>query len=328
MQVLAVLMIFICVACIGGVGYVLYLDSAKSKRNKNTSKKKSSAKNEPKKKSVDKTQNKNNVTYIDSQDLLDFDDIIICSEDVALIKYDEDTYIGLMEVKGINFNLMSEDERIMLEQNFGELLNGMDFPIQFFTQSRKIDLDDYISKYTEKVETLTNEVKELEDKEENVSELVLVQKRNQLEYAKKLLKYFIKRTVNSKLLERMYYLVVKYVHSKETYEHELDNNELITAAYSDINNKAEIIRDSLLRDNLRSRLLSALEVGEALYASYNRSASSQLKFKNAVEAGFNHLYTTAKPVELKKLELEIKKSTEREMEILKEMEDIQKEMEA
>ncbi|UYZ38944.1 hypothetical protein OD350_29085 (plasmid) [Clostridium beijerinckii] len=333
MDIGAVLVFIMCIVCVCGVGYVLYTDSAKSKKkmmskNSNTLSKKSKAvKNANKVKSEKngKTdKNNKNIKILDSQDLLDFGEIIVFNEETAILRYDEDTFIGYINVRGINFNLMSIDERINLEESFGELLNGIDFPIQLYTQSRRIDLDDYLNKYQERIDEIKNQRRIMEERGASEEDIRLIT--NQIEYGEKLLVYYTQRTVNSDLKDRMYYVVVKYVHSSESFEHQLSEQEILSNAYSDIQNKAALIIDSLLRNNLTSKILSAIEIGEMLYAAYNRCDSSKLKFRNAVEAGFNHLFTTAQPVELKKLEREIIKSEEKEMELLNEMEEIRKEM--
>ena len=329
MDIGAVIILILCFFCIGGVGYVLYKDSAKPKRKpskKNNTTAKNSKVHKAKNNEIDHKKVKNNkeVQILDSQDILEFEEIIVCNEETALLKYDENTFLGYIDVKGINFNLMSIDERIMLEESFGELLNGIDFSVQFYTQSRRIDLDDYINNYQDRIEQIKLQKKAMEERGSSQEEIDRIT--NQIEYGEKLLTYYTQRTINSDLKERRYYIVIKYVHSADSFEHKLDDYEILTSAYSDIQNKAALIIDSLLRNNLRSKLLSATEIGEMLYTAYNRCDSSKLKFKNAVESGFNHLFSTSKPVELKKLELEIIKSEEREMELMNEIEQMRKEL--
>lgn len=320
MDFLSILMLVMCLSFGLIVAYILFKDKLKAQGNKikNTDKTSSSIKKE-------KTS-KGDVPVCDSQNILDFNDIRVCNEETGLIEPENNTYVGVIEISGINFNLLSIDERLMLEESFGELLNGIDFPIQFFIQSRKTDMDRYVNRYEEKINKLKKELESLKENE-NTPEDVINNKQNQLNYGENLLQYISYRTVNANLLERKYYITVKYTHNYASYEHQLDDYEILTNAYNDISNKAALIIESLSRNKLSGRLLSALELGEFLYTCYNRDDANCLKFMNAIKSKFDHLVTTAKPVVIKKMEREIEKSKAKEEELMKEIEDMHKEME-
>lgn len=331
MTIIGIIILIISIIFIFTIISMLLKDSIKSK-GKRSNKSEGNINNKSdmnKKLNIKKTllnkDNESEVKVLDSQDILDFEEIIVCNEENAIIQYNDNSFIGIIEAKGINFNLLSTDERIMLEESFGELLNGLDFPIQFYIQSRKIDLDSYIKKYENMLNQQKKEIQALTDKVDPNIE-VINNKKNQLEYGKQLLNYFIQRTVNANLLERKYYIIVKYTHNSENYEHELNEYEILSAAYNDICNKTAFVMDALSRNNLKSKLLSPIEVSEVLYSSYNRSDSSLLKFKNLIKSKYNHLCTTSKPIELKKIELEIKKSKEKEERIMNQLGSLNKEM--
>lgn len=326
---MGVIVLVMCVIFVIVVGGILLKDAAKTKvkrRRGNDKVSKSSDLGKEVKDFKDKQKEELSKHILDSQNILDFDEIVVCNEETGLIKYDNNTYLGLVEVQGINFNLLSIDERLMLEENFGELLNGIEFPIQFYIQSRKVDLDKYIDKYQESINKIRKDV-DIMKNNENVSEEDVKNKLSQLEYGETFMQYFVQRTVNANLLERKYYIVVKYIHNTSNFEHELNDYEILTSAYNDLYNKAALIIDSLERNNLKSSLLSATGLGEVLYASYNRECASELKFQNAVQANYKHLFTTSKPIQIKKMEHEVKKSIEREQEIIKEIEELKKDME-
>ncbi|NFO58552.1 hypothetical protein FDB39_17215 [Clostridium botulinum] len=326
---MGIMVLVICAIFIIVVGGLLFKDAVKSKeRNKEEGKKSIKSNNITKgvKDFKDKQKEELSKHILDSQDILDFKEILVCNEETGLIQYDNNTYIGIIEIQGINFNLLSVDERLMLEENFGELLNGIEFPIQFYIQSRKVDLDKYINKYQESINKIEKEIDNLKNNE-NISANDIENKNSQLIYGKTFMNYFVQRTVNANLLERKYYIVVKYVHNTSNFEHKLNDYEILTTAYNDISNKAALIIDSLYRNNLKSNLLSAIGLGEVLYASYNRECASELKFQNVVNSNYSHLFTTSKPVQIKKIEQEIVNSVEREQELIKDLEVLQKEVE-
>lgn len=51
---------------------------------------------------------------------------------------------SVLMVNAINFNLKSQDEQQSLINSYQNFLNGLSFPIQIVTQSRTLDLDDYL----------------------------------------------------------------------------------------------------------------------------------------------------------------------------------------
>ena len=50
----------------------------------------------------------------------------------------------VLMVSSINFALKSEDEQTALLLQFQNLLNTLDFSVQFFIQSQKLDINPYI----------------------------------------------------------------------------------------------------------------------------------------------------------------------------------------
>lgn len=304
-------MIIFLIVFFGGLGYVFYLDAKNSKAPSNEISK--PTKNNSKK-SADTSKDKINVLH--SQDIIDFKEIVVLNEEHAIINLNDSKYIGICEIGGINFNLLSENERVSLEEGFAQLLNGIDFPVQLFVQSRKIDMDNYKVRYEkrlfemekeitllkEQLTTATNNKKDLTDK--------LSKKTNGYNYTKQLIDYFLSRTVNSDLLERKYYFVFRHSHNTSAFENSLSTEEIVENAYNDIFNKSIVVLDSLGRHNLHGRLLDCFELGELLYSCYNKEDSSMLKFRNAVKARYNHLFTTAKPVHIKALELQKKELEE------------------
>lgn len=331
MNIISMILLLGCIGFISFIAYVLIKDGKKNKGKsiKNNDKKGNDKKNKEQK---DALKDKSDIEFLSSQELLEFKDIKVCNEEVALIQGEnESEFIGIIEVQGLNFNLLSVDERILLEENFCELLNGIDFPIQFFVQSRKIDLDHYIKIYKTRVEKIQKDMQTLiesmgEEKNEELEDEIN-KKQQQFQYGTMLLQYFTQRTINANLLERKYYVVLKYVHNYLSYENDLSDYEILNTAYNDINNKASLIMDSLSRNKLKSRLLDAIELSELLYNCYNRDDASVLRFKNAYKARYDHITSTAKPVEIKKLDKEIENSQKKEQELIEEIEELKKRME-
>lgn len=64
----------------------------------------------------------------------------------------------LLMVNGVNFDLKSETEQEIILGSFQNFLNGLDFPIQFFIHSRKINIDEYAEKILARKKDEANEL--------------------------------------------------------------------------------------------------------------------------------------------------------------------------
>ena len=215
--------IFILIAVVlvvGGIVFPLitYLRAAKKEDDKvNKLQKKTSLTEEFK----DKVPKDVNVGA--TQDVLDFDNVVYCNDDAGLLKVGENSYLGYLQIQGVPFNLLSAEERLELEENYGNLLNGIDFPFQSFVQSKTLPLDHYADMYTEKVNALKKKLNTAESKlngtlegteDSRKAEFLVDKLKNQWEYGCNLLKDFINKNIDYRLLKRNYYVVIKYVYEK------------------------------------------------------------------------------------------------------------------
>lgn len=71
----------------------------------------------------------------------------------------------LLVASGINFDLKSEEEQNLILRSFQNFLNSLDFPIQFFIHSRKINIDNYLRKMEERKQQETNELLKIQIEE-------------------------------------------------------------------------------------------------------------------------------------------------------------------
>lgn len=322
MEIFILIVMGLSIVGVGVIGFILYKDSQANKIDKNKV-----AKNKTGDKKEKAAKEKDNIQILDSRDLMEFKGIAVCNNEHALIDCYNNKFIGVIEVGGINFNLLSTDERLLLEENFQSLLNGIDYPIQICIQAQKVDLDNYIYKYDKRLEEIKESINILVNKKRNSAtaedekglDIEIQKLTSRYNYGQKLKEYFINRTIDSELLNRKYYILVKYEHNRSLFETELDEYEILSQAYSEITNKVSVIADSLGRDNLNAKLINGIELGEFLMNFYNKEDAAQLKFRNVVKSKYNHLVVTAKPIERKLVEHQIKELEIREKEILDEL---------
>lgn len=252
---------------------------------------------------------------IDSRNILDFDEIRAVQSDTPIgiiVRNNKTEFVGVIEVKGINFNLLSLSEKDILEESFARLLNGIDYNISISIQSRKLEMDKFSLKYKKRLEELEKEHKKLNEKvlmlekklpqehpEVTNAKTNLYRLESQLNYGIDLYNYSMERCLQKDMLERKYFICISHKHNYKKFNEELTYDEKISNAFFDIANKASSIISALQRAKLNGRLLSPVEVGELIYTFYNKEDSDNYKIRKALETKFNSYFITAEPVELK-----------------------------
>lgn len=71
----------------------------------------------------------------------------------------------ILIVSGINFDLKSEEEQTLILSSFQSFLNTLDFSVQFFIHSRKINISGYLKKIMERKEKESNELLKIQIEE-------------------------------------------------------------------------------------------------------------------------------------------------------------------
>ncbi|HLP43653.1 MAG TPA: hypothetical protein VK145_00025 [Candidatus Nanoarchaeia archaeon] len=83
----------------------------------------------------------------------------------GIVVLKDGTLRGLVLTSSINFSLKSEDERQAIIYQFQDFLNSLDFSIQIFIQSRKLDIRPYIALMEQQEKKQTNELMKIQTKE-------------------------------------------------------------------------------------------------------------------------------------------------------------------
>lgn len=93
-------------------------------------------------------------------------------DDVVVLQ--DGTLRGILLVSSINFDLKSEDEQIAVIQSYTQFLNGLDFNLQIVIQSRKFNIDDYLTRLKALEKQQTNDLLKLQTAEyrQYIAELV------------------------------------------------------------------------------------------------------------------------------------------------------------
>ena len=90
---------------------------------------------------------------------MEFDKI----EDNMIIQKNGNRYIMVIECQGVNYDLMSEAEKISVEEGFLQFLNTLRHPIQIYIQTRTVNLNDSIENYQSKLDEIEYELDKKRD---------------------------------------------------------------------------------------------------------------------------------------------------------------------
>lgn len=75
------------------------------------------------------------------------------------------TLVGVLLASSVNFALKSEDEKNAILGQFQSFMNSLDFTVQFFIQSRKLDIRPYIALLDERLKAQTEDLMKIQVRE-------------------------------------------------------------------------------------------------------------------------------------------------------------------
>jgi len=181
-------------------------------------------------------------------------------KDGVIILKDNSLHTILM-ASTLNFALKSDDEQNAIVLQYQNFLNSLDFPVQFFIESRSLDINPYISTLEEEEKKQTNE-------------LLKIQIREYVEF----IKNFVKTT---SIVSKAFYIVVSYASSgaggggnfldkifgsktnQTAGESKFEENKL------QIQQRADVVQQGLVRSGIRIVSLNTEELIELFYKIFN-----------------------------------------------------------
>ncbi len=251
-----------------------------------------------------------NLTQESIFDFMEFDEVV----DNMIIRKNKTQYVMVLQCNGVNYDLMSEQEKIAVEEGFVQFLNTLRFPIQLYVQSRTLNLKDIVAGYKEKVDTIYSDIEKLNvqiaqtRRSGNKDELEKLEfekrrKENMLSYGIDMTEYVGRLNSNQNILQQRTYVVVAYYvnelgGSLENYTKE----EIDTMCFSELYTRCQNVSSALASSQVTSKILSSEELAELLYIAYNRDESEIYQLTKALDAQYDALYTSGKDVLQKKQE--------------------------
>ena len=234
-------------------------------------------------------------------------------EDNMIIQKKGKRYLMVVECQGVNYDLMSNVEKVAVEEGFQQFLNTLRHPIQIYIQTRTINLESSISNYKVRVKDIEDKYRRMMFEYNNMKEsntysqeeldkylFELTKQRNMLEYGKDIVQDTERMSLNKSVLNKKYYIIISY-YAEENPDQRYAVEEIRNMAFSELYTKAQSIIRTLSACSISGKILSSKELIELLYVAYNRDESETFGVDKAMEAGYDDLYSTAPDVFEKKV---------------------------
>ena len=265
------------------------------------------------KKNNEKANNAASVKTYDKKsifDFMEFDKI----DDNMIIQKNGARYLMVIKCNGVNYDLMSEMEKISVEEGFMQFLNSLRYPIQIYIQTRTVNLEDsirtyenYVSNYENRLNRMRIEYEQMKKDADRYSEKDLasynyeiVKQANLYEYARDIVDNTKRMSLNRGILNQQYYIIISY-YSAEVNNENFDKGEIKNVAFSELYTRAQTISRTLGVCGIVSKILDSNEIAELLYVAYNRDDSEIYTIEKAIKAKYDELYSTAPDVLEKKM---------------------------
>jgi len=169
----------------------------------------------------------------------------------------------ILIVSGINFDLKSEAEQILILNTFQNFLNTLDFSVQFFIHSRKVNIEPYLERMRKRQEEETNELLKI-----------------QIEEYSNFIRDFVEQNA---IITKTFFVVVPYEHiavvsetkgllgglfgGKPKTEEKKENR--LQESLEQLNLRVNQVIDGLEQIGLRVAVLNDEELVELFYNMYN-----------------------------------------------------------
>lgn len=245
----------------------------------------------------------------DVQKFMEFDKI----EDDMIIQDNGNRFIMALKCQGINYDLMSENEMLAVEEGFSNFLNTLKYPIQLYVQARSLNLEESINSYKDRLGILRDDYVRTENangiakrsgnltsQQKGALDFELKKKRILLEYGADIVNYVEKMSMNRNILQRKYYIVVSYHISELGNTTNFTKEDARDLAYSELYTRCRSIAGALAPCGVQTSIMNSMELAEMLYVAYNRDESDVYNIRKALDSGYYRLYSTAQDVLEKK----------------------------
>ncbi len=240
---------------------------------------------------------------------MEFDEI----KDNMIVRKNRNQYVMVIQCQGVNYDLMSDDEKMAVEEGFVQFLNTLRFPIQLYVQTRSLNLKDIIDEYKEKVSEIAIDIEKLNSRIANAKtkgneklkqklEFEKLRKTRVLEYGIDISDYVGRMSLNKNILQQKTYVVISYYSNEFSGAADSTPDELDNIAFSELYTRVQSIIHALQASGVNAKILDSENLAELLYVAYNRDDSELIQLSKALDSQYDALYSSGKDVLEKKQE--------------------------
>lgn len=212
----------------------------------------------------------------------------------GVVKLKNGQFVKLIEVPSINTQLMEEDEKEVVRLTYAALLNSIDFKIQFYKQSRLVDINDYLLFVKERESAINNDFKArgLREYGRFIQQLI---KENSVQTKRDYIVISWSEYLNKKGKNQTKDEIKKYRKGEEDNVHSDDadvmkEERLFEKAYKSITQREKALQKQLRRLGMNSESLNDKELFELYYVAYNKERSVYQSLKGVNPKNFTSLY--------------------------------------
>ncbi|MCI9000193.1 MAG: hypothetical protein HFJ26_04560 [Clostridia bacterium] len=230
-------------------------------------------------------------------------------EDNMIVQKKGMRYIMVVECQGINYDLMSEGEKVGVEEGFLQFLNTLRHPVQIYVQTRTVNLNDSLEGYRRKVEEVGFELEKKKNaylkklqsgtatrEELNKDFFEVTKQTNLYEYGKDIIANTERMSLNKNVLSKKYYVIIPYYVEDLGSNNSFDKEEIRSIAFQELYTRAQSVIRTLAGCSVGGKILNSEQLVDLLYVAYNRDEAEVFSVDRATRAGYDELYTTAPDV--------------------------------
>lgn len=189
-------------------------------------------------------------------------------QDTLILK--DGNFRQILLVSSINFGLKSEEEQNAILYAYQSFLNSLTFPTQILTQSRQIDLSEYIAELKKRMFQQPNE-------------LIRYQTQEYIDFISRLISV-------ANIMDKKFFIVVPYIKTDiktgffaPKHGHLQVSLQEFEKIKTELKQRIDTAQQGLASLGLKAVKLTTEQIIELLYSSYNTTQSMREKLQNPEE---------------------------------------------
>ena len=294
---LILMIVLILIALLGFIAVLLIFKMRNKDKISNDTQNKEKAKENPN--MITRTGKSINSIY----KFMEFDEIT----DNMIARKNRKQYVMVIQCKGINYDLLSEDEKNAVETGFIDFLNTLRFPVQLYVQTRTLNLNDILNEYEKRIQNINDQIIRINSQiemaksrqnDEAVKKLMFDKQRkeNILEYGESIEDYTRRISSSKNILQQKTFIVISYYTAEFGDVSNYSKEEIDDIAFTELYTRAQTLIRALASAEISGKVLDSEELAELLYVAYNRDSSEKYTLRDALNAEYDRLYSTARDV--------------------------------